>query len=238
MSGAGVASPAARTGRRTGRRPGAGDTRGRILAAAREAFGERGYEGSTVRDVAARARVDAALVHHYFGTKQRLFVAASEFPVDVADVVPRLLAGPRAGLGERFVRFVVELWDRPEVRPMLLGVIRSATTDAVAAGMARRLLAEGPLLALARATDLPDAQLRATLAGSQLMGLVMARYVVQVEPIASLTPGELAVAVGPTIERYLAGDLGEHGGHGDPGHGDLDHAAGAGAPARQATRTP
>lgn len=196
------------TGRRTGRRPGSADTRGRILAAARAAFGERGYDGATVRDVAARASVDPALVHHYFGTKQQLFLAASEFPVDVAEVVPRLLAGPRDGMGERFVRFVVELWDRPEVQPLLMGIVRSASTDKVAAGMMRRLLAEGPFLALARAIDLPDARLRATLAGTQLMGLVLARYVILVEPLATMTPAELATMLGPTMDRYLAGDLG------------------------------
>jgi AcrR family transcriptional regulator len=161
-----------------------------------------------MRDVAARAGVDPALVHHYFGTKQRLFIAATEFPVDVAEVVPRLLAGGHAGLGERFVRFVVELWDRPDVRPLLLGVVRSATTDEVAAGMMRRLLAEGPFLALATAIDRPDASLRATLAGSQLIGVVMARYIVGVEPLASMSPGAIATAVGPTIERYLFGDIG------------------------------
>ncbi len=208
-------------GRRTGRRPGSGDTRGRILAEARVAFGERGYEGATVRDVAARAGVDAALVHHYFGTKQQLFLAATEFPVDVAQVVPRLLAGPRDGLGERFVRFVVEIWDRPEVRPLLTGIVRSATTDPVAAGMMRRLLAEGPFLALARAIDLPDARLRATLAGTQLMGLLIARYVVLVEPIATMTPAELAAMVGPVVERYLVGDLGAAGGPAGPDDSDI-----------------
>jgi AcrR family transcriptional regulator len=204
--------PGRRAGGRTGRRPGSEDTRGRILAAARAAFGEHGYEGATIRDVAARASVDPALVHHYFGTKQQLFLAASEFPVDVAEVVSRLLAGPRQDLGERFVRFVVELWDRPEVRPLLMGIVRSATTDPLAAGMMRRLLAEGPFLALARAIELPDARLRATLAGTQLIGLIMARYVILVEPIATMTPAELAAAVGPTIERYLAGELGDLGG--------------------------
>ena len=69
-----------RTSRRTGRRPGSEDTRGRVLAAAREAFGERGFEGASVRDIAARAGVDPALVHHYFGTKQQLFVAAIRLP--------------------------------------------------------------------------------------------------------------------------------------------------------------
>ena len=137
--------------------------------------------------------------------------------MDVAEVVPRLLAGPREGIGARFVQFVVELWDRPEVRPLLMGVVRSASTDQVAAGMMRRLLAEGPFLALARAIDLPGAQLRATLVGTQLMGLVLARYVIEVPPLATMTPAELATIVGPTIERYLAGDLRATGDHRAPG---------------------
>jgi AcrR family transcriptional regulator len=197
--GAGGSRP--RAGR--GRRPGAVDTRARILDAAQAAFGERGFDGASIRDIASRAGVDPALVHHYFGTKQRLFIAAMRFPVDVSEVVPRLLAGGGPGVGERFVRFVVELWDRPEVRPMLLGVVRSASTDEVAAGMMRQLLAEGPLLALASAVPGEDAKLRATLAGSQLIGLVLARYIVRVEPLASMTPDDVASAIGPVIERYL-----------------------------------
>jgi AcrR family transcriptional regulator len=191
-----------------GRRPGGADTRARILEAVRVAFGERGFDGATVRDVAARAGVDAALVHHYFGTKQRLFVAAMEFPVDVATVVPRLLAGGEAGVGERFVRFVVEMWDRPEIRPSILGVVRSATTDPVAAAMLRALLTDGPLRALAAAIQRPDADARVALAGSQLVGLAMARYVVRLEPVASMSPDEVAAEVGPVVERYLYGPRG------------------------------
>jgi AcrR family transcriptional regulator len=194
-------------GRRTGRRPGSADTRGRILAAARQAFGELGYDGASVRDIAGRAGVDAALVHHYFGTKQRLFLAATELPVDPALLIPQVLAGGREGMGERFVRFLVDLWDRPDVRPLLMGVVRSAATDAVAAGMARRLLVDGPFLALARAADRPDPELRATLAGSQLVGLAMARYVLRLEPLASLPPAGVAALVGPAVERFLTGEL-------------------------------
>jgi AcrR family transcriptional regulator len=193
--------------RRPGRRPGAGDTRGRILAAAREAFGERGYDGATVRDVAARAGVDPALVHHYFGPKQRLFVAATEIPVDFAATVPRLVDGPPDRLGERFVRFILDLWERPEVRPLVLGLLRSATTDPVARTMLRRLLEEGPLLALARSLDRPDARLRATLAGSQFVGLMMARFVIGVEPLASADRETVIRSMGPTIQHYLVGDL-------------------------------
>lgn len=190
-----------------GRRPGASDTRERILAAARAAFGERGFEGATIRDVASRAGVDPALVHHYFGTKQRLFIAAMEFPVDVYTVIPALLRGPREGLGERFVEFILGIWDRPEVRDTLIGVARSASTDPTAAAMMRDMLTEGPLLAIASSIAVSDAPLRATLAGTQLIGLVMARYIVGVEPVATMDAGELAAAIGPTIERYLFGDL-------------------------------
>ena len=215
---------ATRPGGRTGRRPGASDTRVRVLQAARTSFGERGFDGATIRDIALRAGVDPALVHHYFGTKQQLFVAAMEFPFDLALVVPRLLEGPPDELGARFVRFFLELWEAPANRSLLLAVVRSASTDPVAAAMFRRLLAEGPLLALARAIDRPDATLRATLAGSQLIGLAMARYVVAVEPLTSASTDFLVRALGPTIQRYLVGDL-----------ADLEPAAGAveasGAPA-------
>ncbi len=203
MKGAAGGRPA-----RTGRRPGSSDTRDRILAAARAAFGELGFDAATIRGVAARAGVDSALVHHYFGTKQRLFVAAMELPVDVASVIARALDGPSDELGERIARYVLDLWDSPAMHQLMLGIVRSAATDPVAAGMLRRVLAEGPFLAMARATDRPDADLRATLVGSQLVGLAMARYVVKVEPIASADLEVLARAIGPTLQRYLTGDLG------------------------------
>ncbi len=193
--------------RRTGRRPGTADTRGRILAAAREAFAARGLDGATVRDVASRAGVDPALVHHYFGSKQRLFMAAMEFPVDVAEVFAGLAAGPRDVLGERMVRTIVEIWDRPAVRLLLLGITRSATTDPVAAVMFRDVLVDGPLRAISHVLDTPDAGLRATLVGTQLMGLAMARYVARLEPVASMDAATVAALIGPTLTRYLTGDL-------------------------------
>ena len=193
---------------RRGRRPGSGDTRGRVLDAARDTFAERGFDGTTVREVASRAGVDPALVHHYFGSKQRLFVAAMQFPVDLDATFPAIAAGPRELIGERIVRAFVTLWDRPEVRPTLLGIARSATTDPVAAEMFRGVLVEGPLRALGALLDTPDAQTRAALAGTQLIGLAMGRYVARLEPIASLSADALARLVGPAITRYLLDDLG------------------------------
>jgi AcrR family transcriptional regulator len=193
---------------RRGRRPGSGDTRGRVLEAARTTFAERGFDGTTIREVAGRAAVDPALVHHYFGTKQQLFVAAMEFPIDIATAFAAIAVGPRERIGDRIVVTFVGLWDRPEVRPTLLGIARSATTDSVAAAMFRRVLSDGPLQAIADLVGTPDAPVRAALVGSQLIGLAMVRYVAELEPIASLRPEELAKLAGPTLTRYLLGDLG------------------------------
>jgi len=204
-----AAPRAAQPRRRAGRRPGSDDTRGRILASAREAFAERGFDGATVREVAARAEVDPALVHHYFGSKQRLFVAAMEFPVDVGQVFVAVAAGPPGEIGERVVRTFLGIWDRPSVRQLILGIVRSATTDATAAAMFRTVLVEGPLRAMTATIDAPDGALRATLVGTQLIGLTMARYVVVLEPLASLDVEALASLVGPTVTRYLTGDVGD-----------------------------
>jgi AcrR family transcriptional regulator len=192
---------------RTGRRPGASDTRQRILGAARTSFGEVGFEGTTIRGVAAAAGVDPALVHHYFGTKQRLFVAAMEFPAEVALLPARLGTGPPGEVAERLLRFVLDQWESPELRPLIVGLVRSAATDPTAAAMLRGLLVEGPFRALADTIGSPDAALRTVLAGTQMVGLAMARYVLQVEPLASADHEQLVRAVAPTIERYLAGDL-------------------------------
>jgi AcrR family transcriptional regulator len=193
--------------RRTGRRAGMADTRGEILAAARHVFGEQGFENASVRNVAARARVDPALVHHYFGSKQALFLAAMELPIDFNALVEEVIAGPRREIGTRLVRQTLALWENPATRSLLMGIVRSATTDEVAAEILRRLLSEGPILALTRASGQPDAPLRATLAGSQVVGLAMARYVIRVEPLASATSEEVVRAIGPTIQRYLVGRL-------------------------------
>ncbi len=196
---------------RAGRRARSDDaeTRDEILAAARATFGERGFAGATVRDIAMRASVNPALVLYYFGSKQRLFVAAMQLPAELSAVVPVLVDGPREEVGERLARFVLGLWDGPAGRSLVLGLVRSATTDPVAAGMLRDLLLEGPVLAVARAIDRPDAPLRAMLCGSQLIGLALARYVLAIDPVASVSTESLVRQIAPTLQRYLTDDLGE-----------------------------
>jgi AcrR family transcriptional regulator len=187
---------------RTGRRPGAGGTREKILAAARFHFAEAGYDGATIRGIASEAGVDPALVLHYFGSKEGVFLAAVEFPIDPAVVIPPLLAPGLDGLGTRLVGFFLETWDSPLGSP-LLGLIRSVVGSERAAAALRDFVSREVLGRLAEALDLDQPQLRASLAASQLVGLAMLRYVVKLEPLASARPEEVAAWLGPSIQRYL-----------------------------------
>jgi AcrR family transcriptional regulator len=195
---------------RTGRRPGTSGTRDAILEAARECFAERGYSDTSVRAVAARAGVDAALVHHYFGTKDGLFSAAIEPPFDPAAVAPVLLEPGLDGLGERLVRFFLQVWDEPASRARIQGMLRSALNQESAAALLREFVTRQLLGRVAAAVDAPDAELRATFAGTQLVGLGMLRYIVRVEPLASADPETVVAVVAPTIQRYLTGELEPH----------------------------
>lgn len=198
---------------RSGRRPGEPGTRERIEAAARTAFAELGYEGATIRVVAARAEVDPALVHHYFGTKQRLFLSVMSLPVDMDRVFESILAGPREGIGRRFVGTLLRLWRDPTVLAVMIGLVRSATTEPGAADLLRDMLGRQGIFAFVAAVAPDDAEQRAMLVGTQVIGLAMARHVIGVEPLRSADPEWLAAAIGPTIERYLTGSLGEADGH-------------------------
>jgi AcrR family transcriptional regulator len=192
---------------RTGRRPGASRTRGAILDAARRAFAEQGYQHATIRGVAELAGVDPALVHHYFGTKQELFVAAVQLPVNPVEQLTAVLAEQPDQVGQRIVETFLSIWDHAADRSPLLALIRSAVGAEPAAAMLREFITEEVLGPIAGRLGSPDARLRATLVGSQLIGLAMARYIVKVEPLASAPAAQVAAAVGPTLQRYLTGEI-------------------------------
>jgi AcrR family transcriptional regulator len=198
---------------RTGRRPGDSGTREAILDAARRAFAERGYDAATIRGVAEAAGVDPALVHHYFGTKQGLFVAAMKLPFDPTDVVGPLLAGDREHIGERLATTFVSLWDQGTVMDPLMALIGSAVSNEQAATMLREFITHVLFKRITEQLGLPDGHLRACLVASQLVGLIVTRYIIRIEPLASAPPGVVVAAIAPTLQRYITGDLG-----GLPGH--------------------
>jgi AcrR family transcriptional regulator len=192
---------------RTGRRPGVSGTREAILGAARRAFAEHGYQHATIRGVADLAGVDPALVHHYFGTKQELFVAAVQLPVNPVEQLMAVLNEDSEQAGRRMVETFLSVWDHAATQNPLLALIRSAVGDEHAAAMLREFITEEVLGQIAHRLGGADARLRATLVGSQIIGLAMARYIVKVEPLASAPPTQVVAAVGPTLQRYLTGDL-------------------------------
>jgi AcrR family transcriptional regulator len=192
---------------RTGRRPGASGTREAILRAAREAFGERGYEKTTIRDVARRAGVDPALVHHYFGRKPDLFTAALDLPVNPADMAAKMLTEQPESAGEHIAALFLSVWEQSENRHPFMALIRSATSSEEAATMLREFATREIFSRVVHALGTPDAQLRANLVLSQLFGLAFARYIIKAEPIASMPVPAVVAAVGPTLQRYVTGDL-------------------------------
>lgn len=187
---------------RTGRRPGAGGTRDKILRAARTQFARHGYEGSTIRGIAAAARVDPKLVLHYFDSKDGVFSAAMEFPFDPAEAIPTLLEPGLDGLGERLARFFIEVWDSP-AGARAHAIVRSMVTSDSAASLMRNFVTREILARVALALRLDRPDVRAGLAASQLVGIAMLRYVVKVEPLASASSDEVAAWIGPTLQRYF-----------------------------------
>jgi AcrR family transcriptional regulator len=192
---------------RSGRRPADSGTRPAIAEAARRQFATVGYDRTSLRSVAADAGVDAALVSYFFGTKQQLFVSVVDLPFDPDDVVPEVFADGPEGAGERLARFVVAVLDDAGGRDRLAGLVRAAAAEPEAAALLRALIEQRILARVVAELDTPDADLRAALLGSQLIGLVMARVVVGVEPLASLPATTLAAALAPTLQHYLTGPL-------------------------------
>jgi AcrR family transcriptional regulator len=193
--------------KRRGRRPGRPRTREAIARAARRQFAELGYDRATIRSVAAEAGVDPALVSHYFGSKQQLFITVIELPFEPEEVLPRLLDGPRETVGDRLARFALGVLEDPDARARWTGMVRAAASEPAAAQMLRELLERRVFQPLAAALGSDDAALRANLVGSQLVGLVMARYIIAVEPLASADAETITSAIAPTLQRYLVGAL-------------------------------
>ena len=207
----GAVTSSARTarGRRTGRPPGSPPNRAAILESARAQFTERGYDGATIRGIAAGAGVDPALVHHYFGTKDQLLLATLTEAAQVDDAIAAMLTGGLDGLGERFLRATFETYETT-LRPMrqaIVGLVRTAVASEDAARLLRERFAGGGLVRLLEALDASQPRLRAALVGGELFGLALARFVVRVEPIASADIESIVAWYAPTIQRHLTGPL-------------------------------
>ncbi|ROP74513.1 TetR family transcriptional regulator [Curtobacterium sp. PhB115] len=187
-----------------GRRPGSNDTRKVVLDAARARFAVDGFAGASIRKIAADAGVDAALVVRSYGSKDDLFAAAMAMPPETAVALAEALDGPVEGLGERLVRAFLRMWTAPESSGALLATFRSAVTNERAAENLRAFIRARVLEVYApRFPNLPDAALRATLASSMLIGVVVGRQVVGIDALVDAEFEDIVALVAPSVQTIL-----------------------------------
>jgi AcrR family transcriptional regulator len=191
---------------RVGRRSGSSTTRAEIVSAARALFAELGYERTTLRAVAAQAGVNQALIYHFFRSKDELLSATLDLPMDPRFIVAALHDNPGRE-GAELMRRALAAWRNPGVREHFQALLRAGISHDRAAEMVRNLFTRELLTAFAEATDKPDAALRAALVGSQIAGIAMLRFMIGVDALTEADDDTIVNAVGPTLQRYLTGDL-------------------------------
>jgi AcrR family transcriptional regulator len=194
--------------KRIGRRRGSPDTKESILAVARRLFADKGFDATTVRGIASEAGVDPAMIHHYFGTKEELFRQTLSIPFDPAAAITHVIAEGPEHAGENLIRLFVKIWDSP-VGSAGAAMIRSAMSNEWTTRLLREFIATQIMRRVAAELKLDPAEapLRVSLVASQLAGLAMVRYIIKLEPLASLPPERLAKAIGPNVQRYITGSL-------------------------------
>jgi AcrR family transcriptional regulator len=192
---------------RTGRRGGDSRSREAILDAARRLFAEHGYDGASLRAIAAEAGVDVALVAHFFGSKAQLLTASVQWPFDPDVEIERVVAAGREHAGVALARLFVSTWDELGSRNPIITLLRSATTEPAAAALTREFIGSLLLEPLARRLGSDRPALRADLVACQLIGLGIGRYVLRFEPLAGFPADDLVASVAPVLQRYLTGEL-------------------------------
>ena len=193
--------------KRPGRPPGTSDTRERILVNARELFARNGIGNTSIRAIATASGVDSALVHHYFGTKEQLFAAAVHIPIDPMQVIGPLREVPVEELGHVLPSLLLPLWDS-EIGSGVIATLRSLLAgDDV--GLIRSFLQDVITVEVGSRVDAPPGSgaIRVQFVASQLVGVVIARYILELEPFKSLPVQQIADTIGPNLQRYLTGDL-------------------------------
>lgn len=202
-----MTEPKTRGRKRPGRPAGTSDSRERILAEARELFARNGIDKTSIRSIAAAAGVDSALVHHYFGTKEQLFAAAIHIPIDPMQVIGPMREAPVDQLGLLLPSILLPLWDS-ELGSGFIATLRSLISGSDVS-LVRSFLQEVITKEIGARVDDPPGSgpVRVQFVASQLVGVVMARYILELEPFRSLPVTQIAETIGPNLQRYLTGDL-------------------------------
>jgi AcrR family transcriptional regulator len=176
-------------------------TRTAILDAAQKLFSAQGYEGTSIRDVGALAAIDPSMVMRYFGSKEELFIRALAIDLHLPD----LSSAKPAMIGDQLIRQFLNLYEGPDRNPGLMILLRSAPSNELAASRMREGFANQVLPTIRRVSN-DNAAKRASLVSSQLLGIALCRYVVQLPPLATMSVGEIIATVGPALQQYVTGD--------------------------------
>jgi AcrR family transcriptional regulator len=193
--------------KRPGRPPGTSDTRERILNSARELFARNGIDKTSIRAIAAAADVDPALVHHYYGTKTQLFAAAIHIPIDPMQIIGPLQQIPVEEIGYTLPSLLLPLWDS-EMGKGFIATLRSILAGSDPS-LVRSFLQEVITKEVGSRVDDPPGSgpVRVQYVASQLVGVVMARYILELDPFKSLPVEQIAETIAPNLQRYLTGEL-------------------------------
>ena len=184
-----------------------GTTKAAILRAASKEFSHAGYEAASLRSVARRAGVDPALVHHYFKDKDDLFVQTMHIPVNPGEIIAQAATAPLEQMGEALVRALLTTWRKPAFRTAATAMIRGLISSSSATKILRPFLQKEIFSRLGSRLPEDSAEPRMALVASQIIGLIVARYIIDLEPVASMDDEQVIELVAPTIQRYLTGEL-------------------------------
>ena len=192
------------------RKSSSGDARAAIAEAASAEFAQKGYDAASIRGIARRAGVDAALVHHYFDSKAGLFAEVVRLPVRPDRIVRSAFDVPDEHLGQSLVRTMLTTWERTTVKSIGVSVLRSAVSDSAAGRLIRQYLLRELKGAIRdrigqRGIEAAEADLRATLVLTQMAGALIIRHDLVLEPIASLSVDELTARLAPAVQGHLDG---------------------------------
>lgn len=181
-----------------------GEIRDRIKTAAREEFIERGYDGATVRAIARRAGCDSALVSYYFGSKQKLFRACMDLPLDPAAEAIRLLSGGPEGAARRFVEYGVAIYEESLTADTLFALMRALMTDAATSRRFRTYIRTDILDLVGDYLGADESfgeEIALTL--GMMYGIISMRYIVKLEPIASMPRERFVDLLVPLLQERI-----------------------------------
>jgi len=178
-------------------------TKAAILKAAQQLFADQGYERATVRDIAARAAIDPAMVIRYFGSKEALFARATAFDLKL----PNLTLVAKPDMGRTLVAHFLEVWEGALSNGSLVSLLRAAASNEDAAAAVRAIFGGQVVPMLAQVVPPAELPQRAGLVATQIMGLAVTRYILKVPPVVAMDRAQIVRLLGPTMQRYVVGKL-------------------------------